>query len=108
MPWVCKKEQNDTTRQIYAALKKAFPGLPDNPERVVYQYNPVSVRVRVVSPKFSGKSLAEREEMVNEAFRSLPPEATEDITMLLTLTPDEAKQPKLLYHEFDDPTDSYL
>jgi stress-induced morphogen len=108
MPRVAKKVQDETTAKIFAALKGAFPELPDEPEEVVYRYNPVAVRVRVVSPKFRGKSTAEREEMVDQAFRSLPPEVTEDITMQFMLTPEEAKRPTMLDREFDDPTDSYL
>jgi stress-induced morphogen len=108
MPRVAKKVQDETTTRIFAALKKAFPELPDDPEKVVYRYNPVAIRVRIVSPKFKGKSTAEREEMVNKAFKSLPDELTEDITMQFMLTPDEAKKPTLLDREFDDPTGSYL
>lgn len=108
MPWIAKKQQDKTTARLYAALKQAFPEVPDDPEQVVYRYNPVSIRVRVVSPKFRGKSDSEREAMVNAAIESLPPEATEDITMLFMLTPQEAKRPTLLQLEFDDPKDSYL
>jgi stress-induced morphogen len=108
MPQVVKKEQNRKTRAIFNALKRAFPELPDEPEEVVYQYNPIAIRVRVVSPKFRGKSAAEREEMINGAIRSVSPKVTEDISMLFMLTPEEANHPTLLHREFDDPTDSYL
>lgn len=108
MPRVAKKIQDETTAGIYTALKKAFADLPDDQEQVVYRYNPVAVRVRVVSPKFRGKSMAQREEIVKKAFKSLPDEVTEDITMLFMLTPDEAKKPTLLDREFDDPTGEYL
>lgn len=103
-----KKIQDETTAQIFAALKTAFPDLPDDPNQVVYRYNPVSVRVRVISPRFTGKSMAEREEMVNEALDSVPGEITEDITLQLMLTPREAKRPDGMFREFDDPTDTYL
>lgn len=103
-----KKVQDEVTASLYLALKKAFSGLSQNVEDVVYRYNPVAVRVRVISAKFEGKSSAERESMVNKALRGLPDEMTEDITMLFTLTPEEAKKPTLLQREFDEPTDSYL
>ena len=103
-----KKIQDETTATIYAALKQAFPELPDEPERVIYRYNSVSVRVRIVSQKFRGKSMAEREEMVNEALGSVPPEMTDDISILFMLTPGEAKKPQKLLIEFDNPTDRYL
>ncbi len=108
MPKVAKKVQDETTAQLFAALKKAFPELPDEPEKVVYRYNSVAVRVRIISPKFRGKSMAEREEIVNEALESLPDEITEDITMQFMLTPAEAKKPTLIYREFDNPTGAYL
>ena len=108
MPWVAKKVQDESTAQLFAALKRAFSDLPDEPDLVVYRYNPVAIRVRIISPKFRGKSMAEREEMVNKAFKSLPPEVIEDITMQFMLTPEEARRPTLLLREFDDPVDSHL
>lgn len=104
-----KKVQDKKTRLIFAALKKAFPDLPDDPGQVVYRYKQVSVRVRVVSSQFVGKTSAERGAMVAAAYESLPPDATDDVTMELTLTPREAKQSfQRLSQEFDDPTGEYL
>lgn len=102
-----KKLQDDSTLQIYSALKSAFPNLSAQQEQVVYRYNPVSIRVRVVSPRFTGKSLAEREEMVLEVLDSVPSEMAEDITYLLMLSPREARRPDLMSREFDDPN-TYL
>ncbi len=108
MPRLAKKVQDESTARIFAALKKAFPELPDEREKVVYRYNPVAIRVRVITPQFRGKSSAEREEIINEAFQALPEEITGDITMLFMLTPQEAKKPPLVAREFDDPTGEYL
>lgn len=105
---VAKKVQDEVTGQIFAALKDAFPELPDQPEKVVYRYNPVAVRVCVISPSFRGKSTAEREAVVNAALESLPRTITEDITMLFMLTPAEANKPTLVYREFVNPTGEYL
>ncbi len=102
-----KKVQDESTAQIYAALKNAFPNLPDDPTQVVYRYNPVAVRIRVISPRFTGKSMAEREEMVNEALDSVSDEITEDITMQIMMSPREAKRPDYVFREFDDP-DTYV
>jgi stress-induced morphogen len=111
MPRAAKKGkenriQDESTAQIYAALKTAFPNLPDDPMQVVYRYNPVAIRVRIISPKFTGKSSAEREEMVNVVLDSVPDEITEDITMQIMLSPREAKRPDYVFREFDDP-DTY-
>jgi hypothetical protein len=74
---------------------------------VVYRYNPVAIRTRIISPRFIGKSLAEREEMVLTALDSVPDEVSEDITMMIMLTPREAKRPDYVFREFDDP-DTYV
>lgn len=108
MPLPATKVQNKKTQRIFAALKRGFPELSDQPEEVVYQYNPIAIRVRVISPKFRGKSSAEREQIVNDSLVSVPSKITEDITMLFMLSPEESKNPTLLYREFDDPTDTYL
>lgn len=108
MPWPNTKTQDDATAAIYAALRRAFPELPAAPEQVVYRYNPVALRVRVVSPRFAGKSTAERDEMVSQALRAVPPEVTEDITLQLMLTPEETTSSTLVQREFDHPTESYF
>jgi len=102
------KRQDRTTFRIHQALKAAFPDLPDEPEKVVYRYNPVSIRVRVVTSKFVGKTEAERDAMVGAAFEPLPPDETEDISFQLMLTPRESKQSaRIMYREFDEP-DTYV
>lgn len=106
MPWPNKKTQDEATAAIYTALRRAFPELPTTPEQVVYRYNPVALRVRVVTDRFAGKSTAERDEMVSQALKGVPPEVTEDITIQLMLTPDETGQLSLVQREFDHPTDS--
>ena len=109
MPRVAKKIQDDGTRQIYAALKAAFPRLDSVRGRVVYRYNPVAIRVRVIDPSFAGLGSAKREWMVMQALRDVPREVLDDITMLIMATPDETEDPhQLLNLEFDDPTGSRL
>ena len=109
MPQAAKKVQDRITRQIFGALRQAFPDIPSEQAKVIYRYNPVAIRVKIVSSQFVGKTTAEREAMVNAAFESLPPDSTEDISMQFMLTPREAKQTfRMLSQEFDDPTDTYL
>jgi hypothetical protein len=72
-----------------------------------YRQNPVSVRIRVLNPEFAGKSRAEREEEVWNHLNKLPEDAVADISLLLLLTPQEAKD-SLVNLEFDDPTPSRL
>jgi|GEM_PF-2022269 len=98
-----RKRQDAGTAKVFAALRVAFPDLPEDPAKVVYRYNPVAIRVRVVSPRFVGKSLAEREEMVLAALDEVPESVADDITMILMLTPREAKRPDVMSNEFDEP-----
>ena len=109
MPRAAKKVQDEATKQIYRALKAVFPGLARNTGAVVYRYNPVSIRVRVIDPQFKGMSMAQREALIDRALAQLPRTVIDDITLLLALTPEEADDTgQLLSHEFDDPTGSRL
>jgi stress-induced morphogen len=96
--------------QIYAALDRAFPGELDGAvQNVVYRRNSVAMRVRIVSKRFNGKSLAEREELAMRALEPLGQATIDEISMLLTLTPEEARQGNdLMDLEFRDPKRSYL
>ena len=74
-----------------------------------YRYNPSSIRVRVIDPRFEGLERAERDDLVDPVLATLPPETEGDIVTLLTLTPEEATDPqrggfRLYYRakEFED------
>ena len=102
-PKTAVKAQDRTTARIYSALKDYFPDIPVDPTAVVYRYNPVCIRVRVVSSKFVGKTSDERDAMIQAAYEPLPPDATDDVTMELALTPRESKQSfQLVSREFDE------
>ncbi len=72
-----------------------------------YRQNQVSVRVRIVDPAFHGLSRSQREDDFWAAFGELPDDLTAELSVLLLLTPDEAKK-SLASIEFDDPTPSKL
>jgi hypothetical protein len=72
-----------------------------------YRQNSVSVRIRVINAEFSGKSRAQREDGVWAVLNTLPEEALAEISLLLLLTPDEAKT-SFASLEFDDPMPSRL
>jgi hypothetical protein len=104
-----KKKQDSETRRIFKALKKQFAGLPDDIDQVVYRYNPGAIRVRVIDDAFRGKSYSERELLIDPVLDSLPEDIRRDITLLLLLTPQEAKSSNdLMNLEFDDPVGSRL
>lgn len=65
------------------------------------------MRIRIIDPAFAGLSRAEREEEVWAALDNLPDDAIAEISLLLLLTPDEAKKSFASY-EFDHPIPSRL
>ncbi len=95
-------------KQVLTVLGKAF----SNAKVEAYRYNSASLRVRVVSEQFIGKSRVEREAIVQPLIEKLPDEIQTDIVMLLLLTPDEharrTERLDLLDIEFDDPSRSNL
>ena len=99
-----KKKQDTSTQAIYDRFLLRFPSLPNKVEQVVYRYNPAAVRVRIIDPVFAGKTFKERELMIQDVLDTLPPGVEDDITVLLLLTPREAKDPKEIMNiEFDAP-----
>ena len=103
------KKQDERTAAIYEALATQFPDLDPRPKEVVYVYNPVAIRVRVVDESFAGQSYSQRHRRVMKALSPLPEEIVGDITMVLVLTPSEIeKQQSLVNLEFDDPSRSRL
>ena len=72
-----------------------------------YRQNSVSVRIRIKNSEFQGKSRAQREEEVWAVLNKLPEEAIAEISLLLLLTPQEAKN-SFASFEFDDPIPSKL
>ena len=73
----------------------------------LYRQNSVSVRIRILSPEFAGRSRAQREEEVWAILNKLPEETLAEISLLLLLTPNEAKN-SFASLEFDDPIPSKL
>ncbi len=103
------KKQDERTAAIYQALSSQFPELDRRPKEVVYVYNPVAIRVRVVDESFAGLSYSQRHRRVMKALAPLPEEIVGDITMVLALTPAEIEREQSLVNlEFDDPSRSRL
>lgn len=69
--------------------------------------NSVSIRIRIIDPDFQGKNRVDREPEVWALLKELPDEVFQNITMLLLVTPKEAKN-SLASQEFDDPIPSRL
>src|SRR5438128_12515070 len=104
-----KEMQTDETRQVEELLKKegGFQQVD------AYRYNSASIRVRVIDPRFKGKSFLQRVEMVESHLSALPERTQADVLNLLTFSPDEVPSPPpprtrvfLLNEEFENPTPS--
>ena len=92
--------------KIVDALKKYDAKHPD--ARIeAYRHSPYSVRVRIISAAFARKSRAEREEGIWKILAKLPDEVVAEISLLLLLTPHEAKKSAANY-EFAHPMPSEI
>ena len=99
------RKKTPETEQVEATLREEFP------EVEAYRYNSASIRVRVIDSRFEGKSVEDRDAMVERLLKQLPEEIQSDIMNLITVTPDELKNSwrhSLRNREFDDPSPSML
>ncbi|HWB53694.1 MAG TPA: hypothetical protein VG722_05855 [Tepidisphaeraceae bacterium] len=100
-----KQMQNAETRQVEEVLRKEFPNTD------AYRYNSASIRVRVIDARFEGKSIEERDAMVEPLLDKLPKATQADIINLITLAPSETasfNRQSLVNAEFEDPSRSML
>lgn len=98
-----KKLRTQETREVERWLKDNFKGWSAKYPPTAYRYNSASIRVRLVSSRFKGKSFGEREEMVQPLIRELPEETQAEIMMLALLPPEELDRSPLNY-EFEHPS----
>jgi len=97
--------RTDESREVERELRDRFPNTD------AYRYNSASIRVRVVSDEFKGKSMDERDAMVSPFLVALPEEIQQDIMNLLMLFPGEEEgslRARVSNLEFEDPTPSRL
>ena len=73
----------------------------------VQRQNSVSIRIRVVDPDFEGMDRVQRDDALWKLLEPLPEDVQSQITMLLLLTPKEAKT-SWAYLEFENPVPSKL
>jgi stress-induced morphogen len=102
-PW--EKKKTKETRRLEEQVRKTYP------QTDAYRFNSASIRVRIIDPRFEGKSDSEREEMVIPLLDSLPKKTREDILRLLTLAPSELQgftRMTLVNQEFEQPLPSQL
>jgi stress-induced morphogen len=100
------KRPDKILKQIVEALKRYEAAHP-RAEVEAYRQNSVSVRIRIIDPDFEGMSRAAREDLLWPLLEQLPEEVMADVSLLLLLTPKEAKR-SFASLEFDDPVPSRL
>lgn len=100
------KRPDAVLRQIVDALSEYDQAHP-HAEIEAYRHNSVSVRIRVLNPDFANKTYAQREDEIWSILNKLPEETVAEVSLLLLLTPEEAKK-SFASCEFDDPIPSKL
>jgi len=72
-------------------LKALKPYLAAHPKARVemYRRGKFILRIRIIDPDFGGMDRFERDDLVWSYLDQIPGDITQDITMLLLLTPDE-------------------
>jgi hypothetical protein len=94
------------SRQVEDLLRGEFA------QADAYRYNSASIRIRVIDPRFVGKSVEERDAMVEPYLDRLPQSIQSDIMNLLTLAPGDSEggplRDRLANLEFEDPSPSGL
>ncbi len=88
-----KRRRTVETRLVEKVLREEFPNVD------AYLYNPVSIRVRVIDPRFAGKSNHRRDAIVDRHLQKLPEEIQNKIMRLFAFTPKELEIPSL-HHWF--------
>jgi hypothetical protein len=68
-----------------------------------YRYNSASIRLRVIDPRFEGKSHSKRFEMAEKIIAHLPEDLQSEILFLALLTPAEARE-STMNEEFENPS----
>ena len=84
-----KRKHDRRTRAIYKAIVESYPSTLNNIDDVIYLCNSSVIQMRVIDPGFKGMGHQERIDSVLDKLSRLPVSTTEDILMLLALTPEE-------------------
>jgi len=108
--WMSRKKSETKTdppiqkiKDILAAYGQGHPLAKIN----VYRQNAVAIRIRILDPDFRGKDVVERDTMLWNILDELAADVISQITLLLLLTPDEAKT-SFANMEYDHPVPSRL
>lgn len=105
MPVQLQRGRSDAViDQLIEALNE-YVAVHPRAKIALYRLNPVSVRIRVVDPDLQGLDTGERSDAVWKHLSQLPDEVVSDVSMLVLLTPGEARK-SMANLEFEDPVSS--
>ena len=94
-------------RAILNVLKEHYQSA--HPEAVIdcYRQNSASIRIRILDPGFRDLNRATRDDQIWKILGNLPEDIQSQITVLLLLTPEEAKT-SFANMDFENPIPSRL
>lgn len=97
----------DTNLEEIAKALAAFEAAYPEAHVSLYRQNSASVRIRVIDASFAGLGIGDRGKLVWPYLRPLSEDARSEITVLLTLAPDEVPS-SFANADFDRPIPSAL
>jgi stress-induced morphogen len=107
MPVKVRGEVTDKRLQRIVGALEEYAAAHPRAQIEAYRHNAVSVRVRVVDPTFKGMTRVQREEDIWAVLERLPEETVSEVSILLLLTPQEAKK-SIANMDFEDPIPTAL
>ena len=106
MPELLRGKSDPAVKQIKDVLSQ-YEAEHAGAKAALYRRNSASVRIRIIDPSFSGRSIGERSEQAWLYLRKLPEAVRDDISVLLLLPPEEAAT-SFANVEFENPLPSRL
>jgi hypothetical protein len=97
---------DEVLEQITSVLDRYEDKHPDS-QIDLYRQNSVSVRIRIIDPRFAKMSVVDRHDSVWKYLDSLSEETQGDISMLVLLAPTELGR-SMANLEFEDPVPSTI
>ena len=98
-------EVEDAILQAIVPVLNQYEAEHEGSECQMYRYNPGSIRIRVIDPRFQGMSKGDRHELVMAYFDAVSDDILAEISVLLCLAPGERSWMNL---EFETPSRSHF
>ncbi len=102
----CQNLCDPVLKSIHDALE-SYDEVHSKARIDINRQNSVAVRIRIIDPDFRGKDLVDRDSEIWDILSRLSEDVQSQITLLLLLTPQEAKK-SFANVEFEHPLESQL